>query len=104
MEYNKLVRDNIPDIIRKEGYISKTEILTDKRFLSELDKKLSEEVGEYQESKELEELADILEVIYAICSARGYTLDELMRVKDEKQLKRGGFSKKLFLISKSKNE
>ncbi|MEG0852864.1 MAG: nucleoside triphosphate pyrophosphohydrolase [Angelakisella sp.] len=104
MEYNKLVRDNIPDIIRKEGYVPKTEILTDERFLSELDKKLSEEVGEYQESKKLEELADILEVVYAICNVRGYSLDELMRVKEEKQFNRGGFSKKLFLISKSKAE
>ncbi|MEG0754057.1 MAG: nucleoside triphosphate pyrophosphohydrolase [Angelakisella sp.] len=104
MEYNKLVRDNIPDIIRKEGCVPKTEILTDERFLSELDKKLSEEVGEYQESKKLEELADILEVVYAICNVRGYSLDELMRVKEEKQFNRGGFSKKLFLISKSKAE
>ncbi len=102
MKYNKLVRDKIPDMIIEEGYIPKTKILSHKEYLHELDKKLGEEVREYRQSKEIEELADILEVIYAICEARGYAADELMEIKDKKQQKRGGFSKKIFLISKSK--
>lgn len=102
MKYNKLVRDRIPDMILKEGYVPKTRILSDEEYLHELDKKLSEEVKEYQQSKEIEELADILEVIYAISQARGYSVDELLRIKAEKQAERGGFDKKIFLISKSK--
>lgn len=104
MKFKKLVRDKIPDMIIKEGYVPKTRVLSDKEYLRELDKKLSEEVREYRQSKELEELADILEVIYAISKARGYTVDDLIKVKNEKQEKRGGFSEKIFLISKSKRK
>lgn len=98
--FNKLVRDNIPDIIRDKGEIPTVEILSDERFLLELNKKLDEEVSEYQESKELEELADILEVVYAICEAQGHTADELDKLRNKKSTERGGFSKKYFLVSK----
>lgn len=104
MIYKKLVRDKIPEMIVKEGYIPKTEILSDERYIRELDRKLIEEVKEYQKSKEIEELADILEVIYALCQARGYSTDDLIRINEEKRLRRGGFSKKVFLISKSKKK
>lgn len=98
--FNKLVRDKIPDIIKQQGWSPCTEILSDDRYLIELDKKLAEEIEEYQKSKELEELADILEVIDAICKARGYSVDELYRKKEEKLNERGGFSGKVFLKSK----
>lgn len=98
--FNKLVRDNIPDIMKKKGEKPTVEILSDERYLLELDKKLSEEVSEYQESKELEELADILEVVYAICKARGHTSKELDDARDKKRVERGAFSKKYFLVSK----
>ncbi len=100
MEYNKLVRDKIPEMIVKEGYVPETEILSDEKFLQELDKKLREEVNEYCESGDAEEIADVLEVLYAICDARGYSFDEVMKIKEEKKSKRGGFSKKIFLIAK----
>lgn len=99
-EFKKLVRDKIPDIIKEQGEIPCIEILSDDRYLIELDKKLSEETEEYQESKKLEELADILEVIYSICIARNYSIYQLYEMKDEKLKKRGGFSDKVFLISK----
>lgn len=99
-EFKKLVRDKIPDIIRQQGEIPSVEILSDDEYLIELEKKLFEEVKEYQESKEIEELADVLEVIYAICEARNCTLSELEKIRQEKHSKRGGFSKKYFLISK----
>lgn len=104
MIFNKLVRDNIPNIIKNEGYLPRIETLSDDRYLAELDIKLNEEVKEYQESKELEELADILEVIYAICNAKGHSIDELMKIKNDKHTSRGGFSQKIFLLSKDKNE
>jgi predicted house-cleaning noncanonical NTP pyrophosphatase (MazG superfamily) len=99
-EFRKLVRDKIPDIIRQQGETPRIEILSDDAYLTELDKKLFEEMEEYQGSKEPEELADILEVIYAICTARGYSVDELYKMREEKLNKRGGFSKKIFLVSK----
>ena len=69
--YNKLVRDRIPEIIEADGKTCVTEILPDKQYLEMLDAKLNEELAEYQESKSLEELADLLEVIRAVVKARG---------------------------------
>ena len=59
--------------------------------------KLNEELAEYQESKSLEELADLLEVMQAVVKARGWTLEELEQVRVEKAAKRGGFEKKILL-------
>lgn len=98
--YYKLVRDKIPEMIQRQGERPAFIALPDDRYIDELDKKLMEEAEEYQQSKELEELADILEVIYAICDARGYSLEELNSVREEKRHLRGGFSKKYFLLSK----
>lgn len=62
-----------------------------------LDEKLNEELLEYQESKDIEEIADILEVIYAIANARGYSVVQLEQIRKKKADKRGGFEKKIFL-------
>ncbi len=91
----KLVRDKIPEIIREDGKIPITRILTEKEYLHELDNKLDEEVEEYQADKSIEEMADILEVLFAICEARGYSIDQLLEVKQSKQDKRGGFKKRI---------
>ena len=74
-----------------------TRVLTDGEYLVELDRKLSEECAEYQADKSLEEMADVLEVLYAIATARGYSVEELERVRAEKAEKRGGFADKIFL-------
>lgn len=66
-------------------------------YLSELDKKLNEECVEYQVDKSLEELADMLEVMYAIAEARGFSIAELEHVRVEKADKRGGFKDRIFL-------
>ena len=97
-KYNKLVRDLIPEIIRSSGAECKTEILSDAQYLQMIDAKLAEELAEYHKDKNIEELADLLEVIYAATIARGYTLDELEAVRAEKVKKRGGFNEKIFLI------
>ena len=62
-----------------------------------LDAKLNEELAEYQESKSLEELAGLLEVLRAIVQARGWTWEQLELVRQEKAAKRGGFEKKILL-------
>ena len=95
--YNKLVRDKIPDIIKSAGNQAVTHVLTDEEYLAELDRKLSEECAEYQADKSLEEMADVLEVLYSIAVARGYSVEELERVRAEKAEKRGGFADKIFL-------
>lgn len=95
--YNKLIRDNIPEIIRENGQTAYISTLDDARYLEELRKKLGEEVGEFLESGEIEELADILEVIEALAAAKGSTLDDVMNIKREKARRNGAFNKRLFL-------
>jgi predicted house-cleaning noncanonical NTP pyrophosphatase (MazG superfamily) len=96
-QYKKLVRDRIPEIIKASGKRCTTEILSDKEYLRFLDKKLTEELTEYQQEPSLEELADLLEVMQAVVKARGWTLEQLEQVRAEKAAKRGGFAKKILL-------
>ena len=95
--YNKLVRDNIPAIIEATGAVCETEILSDTDYLRLLDAKLDEELAEYHQDQNIEELADLMEVIYACAKARGYTVAELEAVRAEKAAKRGGFDRKVLL-------
>ena len=97
MVYNKLVRDKIPQIIAASGKNCVTEVLQEDAYLQKLDEKLSEELAEYQESKSLEELADLLEVMAAVVKARGYTWEELERIRARKREKRGGFEDRILL-------
>lgn len=95
--YHKLVRDRIPEIIEASGKSCVTEILSDADYLELLDAKLDEELAEYHKDQNIEELADLLEVIYAAAKARGYTLEQLEVVRAEKARKRGAFEKKILL-------
>ena len=96
--YNKLVRDKIPEIIKADGKECKTRILSKDEYIAALETKLNEEVAEYQEDKNLEEMADVLEVLQAICLARGYSLDELEAMRIKKAKERGGFKDKIFQV------
>ncbi len=98
MVYNKLVRDKIPQIIAASGKNCVTEVLQEDAYLQKLDEKLGEELAEYQESKSLEELADLLEVMAAVVKARGYSWEELERIRARKREKRGGFEDRILLI------
>ena len=95
--YHKLVRDRIPEIIETDGKKCVCETLSDEDYISLLDQKLNEELAEYQESKSLEELADLLEVMQAVVKARGWTLEELEQVRAAKAAKRGGFERTILL-------
>lgn len=95
--YNKLVRDRIPEIIEKSGNKCVTEILSDEEYIEMLDKKLDEELAEYHKDKNIEELADLLEVIYACAQARGFSLEQLEEVRTDKADKRGAFKEKILL-------
>lgn len=95
--YQKLVRDKIPAIIAATGKTCRSRILSREEYIAKLDEKLSEELAEYQQSKDLEELADLLEVMEAVVKARGFTWQELLQVRDEKRAKRGGFEDRILL-------
>ena len=95
--YNKLVRDRIPEIIESSGKACTVDVLPNDAYIQALDAKLSEELAEYQQSKSLEELADLLEVMGAVVKARGYTWDDLTRVRKGKRAQRGAFDQRIFL-------
>lgn len=98
IKYNKLVRDKIPEIIEKDGKTCSTTILSDEDYISMLNAKLDEELKEYHSDDNLEELADLMEVIYAIAKAKGYSESDLDKIRKEKALKRGSFNNKILLI------
>jgi predicted house-cleaning noncanonical NTP pyrophosphatase (MazG superfamily) len=100
--YNKLVRDKIPEIMLNSGAKPVTKILNQDEYTLCLEKKLDEEVLEYHQGKNLEELADILEVVYALCDNLGHSADELAAVYQKKHDERGGFRNKIFLIGDDK--
>jgi predicted house-cleaning noncanonical NTP pyrophosphatase (MazG superfamily) len=100
--YNKLVRDRIPEIIEQTGKTYKVRQLSTKEFQRALSEKLIEEMNEYKAAKtdeeSLEELADVLEVIYSLASLHGSSPVQLETLRKQKVEKRGGFEKGLFLI------
>ena len=100
MEFHKLVRDKIPEMIEAQGEKALYKILDSAAFTHALEKKLDEEVAEYHANKEPEELADILEVVFALAEANGCTRDELLALYRTKNEKRGGFARRIFLIAK----
>ena len=99
--YNKLVRDRIPDIIKASDKKCVTAVLAESEYLTHLETKLSEERDEYLASKDIhsqiEELADILEVIYAIAEAKGVTIEELEAIRAKKAEERGAFKERILL-------
>ena len=98
--YNKLVRDNIPEIIKNKGENPVISIWNDDRYKEELEKKLYEEYQEVIEASDndrIEELADMLEVIKALANLEKKTLDDVIEVANQKVKKRGAFNKKIFL-------
>ena len=95
--YNKLVRDKIPQIIEEDGKTYSIDILSDEDYNILLDEKLTEELFEYQQSKDIEELADMYEVMLAIVKLKGYTQEQFEQIRKEKLDRRGGFMDRVFL-------
>lgn len=97
MSYQKLVRDNIPQIIEANGEKPVTRRLGDKEYLTELVKKLKEEVAEFEEVHSVEELADVKEVLIAIREALGIRAGELEDIRRKKAAKNGRFKNRIYL-------
>ena len=102
--YNKLVRDRIPEIIEADGRKCVTKILSDEEYIKMIDAKLDEELAEYHLDHSIEELADLVEVIYAATRARGYSIEQLESIRKKKASKRGVFEKRILLESVSSPE
>lgn len=97
--YHKLVRDHIPEIIKANGGIATTRILSADEYSASLKEKLLEEVQEFLYDDSEEELADIFEVLMAIMDEHGISFDELEGVRHRKAEKNGGFKNRIFLVS-----
>ncbi|HUT81158.1 MAG TPA: nucleoside triphosphate pyrophosphohydrolase [Candidatus Bathyarchaeia archaeon] len=99
-EYDKLVRNKIPEIIKSEGKIAEVRIAkNNEELLIYLGKKLVEEAIEYSENKDITELVDILEVIFEIIKINNITYKELDNLRNRKMLERGSFTKKTILLA-----
>ena len=100
--HNKLVRDKIPQIIATTGKNYSTKILSDTEYIKELRTKILEELNEYLEATNcedaLEELADVLEVIYALAAYHQSSIEDLEQIREKKAQQRGGFQEKIYLI------
>ena len=97
--YNKLVRDKIPENIDKmEGRKSNYKILEDKEYIEELDKKLFEEAHEFIEEHSVEELADLMEVIYTIMKINNILMNDVENTRKIKKDRKGGFNNRIYLI------
>ena len=100
--YNKLVRDRIPDIIESTGKIVTSRLLDDEEYRIEINKKMNEELAEYEATTTneyaIEELADLLELIHAAAAIYDTTFEELEKVRVYKAKKRGGFEERIYLI------
>ena len=101
IRYDKLVRDGIPEIIEKSGGTCTTRTCREGEFMERLTEKLEEEVAEFRRNNSLEEVADILEVCYALIEELGGSGAEVERIRREKSEKRGGFSRRIILIEAS---
>ena len=97
--YNKLVRDKIPEIIKEDGRECDVEIATNEEKYKLLEAKLQEEVNEYLEDKNLEELADVMEVLFGLAEALGYNEEDLLKARNKKLNERGGFKEGIVLKS-----
>ena len=97
MKYNKLVRDKIPEYIRKKGGNPVTHIADEAEYWQKLKGKLIEEIEEFRKDENIEELADILEVLDAIAEHKGFDIKEIQSVKEKKAIEKGKFKNKIIL-------
>ena len=95
--YNKLIRDKIPQIIEQSGKQAIIVEVTDQEYLELLNTKLGEELKEYLENESVEELADLVEVVYAILDYKGVSRQEFEGIRKQKVEERGAFRDKLLL-------
>lgn len=99
--YNKLVRDKIPEIILKNGQTCVTRALNEDEILTALNNKLQEELTEYLTSGDVEELADLEEVLRAVLDLKNIDYGDFEKIMQEKAVNRGAFKARILLESVS---
>lgn len=97
MKYNKLVRDKIPEYIKKKGGTPITHIADEVEYWQKLKEKLLEEAEKFKKDETIEELSDLLEVIGAIIDYKGFSRDEIQKIRDQKAEERGKFKNRIIL-------
>ena len=96
--YNKLVRDKIPEEINSmEGRKAKFRIMDENEYIKELNRKLLEESNEFVEENDIEELADVMEVIEAIMKSKNINCEDVKKIQEKKKNKKGSFNRKIYL-------
>jgi len=99
--YEKLVRDNIPEIIKGEGWLVKEKSLSTVRYRLELKRKMQEEAAELASARTQEEIAtelsDILELAQCLADCYGLSQSAVKSVKKAKQKKNGSFKQQRYI-------
>ena len=98
IKYNKLVRDKIPEIIQKDKKQARIEKVKGEKLIELLNKKLDEELNEYKTSKNIEELADLVEVIYGLLYHQGISITDFENIRKDKAKKKGAFMDGIVLL------
>jgi predicted house-cleaning noncanonical NTP pyrophosphatase (MazG superfamily) len=97
MKYDKLVRDNIPEIIRRKGESVVFHVASEKEYWEKLKEKLLEEAEEFAEEDTAEEMADVFEVITAILEHKGWGIEQIIKLQKKKRDERGAFKNRIIL-------
>ena len=106
VKYNKLIRDRIPEIVKKAGWVPTVRVLKKGEFLGAVKKKVQEEAGELIQSRDkkgiIDEIVDIQELLDVLAAEVKLTKPAVKKLQAAKRKKRGGFRKRLFLIEEKK--
>lgn len=97
VNYNKLVRDKIPEIIEKDNKECEFYIASEDEYINQLYSKVIEELNEFKANPCMEEMADILEVLSAIGKYYNFGEDTVQRIRHDKNEDRGNFDKRIIL-------
>ncbi|HLD19790.1 MAG TPA: nucleoside triphosphate pyrophosphohydrolase [Patescibacteria group bacterium] len=97
MQYNKLVRDTIPEIIKSQGKTPVIHTANEQEYWEKLKEKFQEEVGEFLDAESEEEMADVFEVITALLEHQGWGIEHIIEIQKKKREERGGFNNKIIL-------
>ena len=97
INYNKLIRDKIPQLIEAAGKKYELHKADDKEYLQSLLAKVKEELQEFEEQPSLEEMADIFEVLTALIDYFGFDEEKIREYQEKKRKERGAFKKRLIL-------